>query len=197
MQKRSLFLGALLLLGACTDTKDTPVPPAAKDDIPEVSGPMSAAEKNAMRGAAYREENKTMPGVKTLESGLQIKVLASGDANGPTPTPGQIVCVHYRGTSITGEEFDSSYSRDLPTAFPSNRVIPGWVEALALMRTGDKWKLVIPSNLAYGANGTSDGAIGPNDTLVFEVELLKIMDLSIEEYRNTFGKDWSLDCSKT
>jgi len=176
-------------------TEAAPAAPAATD-MPEVSGPMSEADKNLAFGRAYLDENKIKPGVITTTTGLQYNILASGDAAGPHPTPGQVVCVHYRGTSITGEEFDSSYSRNLPTAFPSNGVISGWVEALSLMRAGDKWKLVIPAELAYGARGTSGGSIGPNQTLVFEVELLKLLDISIAEYRTISSVDRSFDCSQ-
>ncbi|MCF6291948.1 MAG: FKBP-type peptidyl-prolyl cis-trans isomerase [Robiginitomaculum sp.] len=132
----------------------------------------------------------------TAESGLQYKVLASGPEDGISPTPGQIVCVHYRGTFTSGEEFDSSYSRNLPTAFPSNGVIAGWVEALAMMRPGDKWQLTIPPELAYGSTGTPGGSIGPDETLMFDVELLKVLDISMQEYMQTYRMNPTLDCSK-
>jgi len=132
----------------------------------------------------------------TAESGLQYTVLASGPEDGISPTPGQIVCVHYRGTFTSGEEFDSSYSRNLPTAFPSNGVIAGWVEALAMMRPGDKWQLTIPPELAYGSTGTPGGSIGPDATLMFDVELLKVLDISMQEYMQTYRMNPTLDCSK-
>lgn len=132
----------------------------------------------------------------TAESGLQYKILASGSKDGISPTPGQIVCVHYRGSFTSGEEFDSSYSRNLPTAFPSNGVIDGWVQALAMMRPGDKWQLTIPPELAYGSTGTASGTIGPNETLMFDVELLKVLDISMQEYMQTYRMDMTLDCSK-
>jgi FKBP-type peptidyl-prolyl cis-trans isomerase FklB len=103
---------------------------------------------------------------------LQYKELVAG--NGPKPTADDTVSVHYKGTLVDGTEFDSSYSRNEPATFPVSGVIPGWVEALQLMDVGDKWELVIPSDLAYGPGGTG-GAIGPNATLVFEVELLEII----------------------
>jgi FKBP-type peptidyl-prolyl cis-trans isomerase len=110
--------------------------------------------------------------VKSLESGLQYKVLKSGD--GPSPKAEDTVTVHYRGTLTDGTEFDSSYKRGEPATFPVNGVIAGWTEALQLMKVGDRWQLVIPSELAYGERGTPGGPIGPNATLVFEVELLGI-----------------------
>lgn len=131
-----------------------------------------AADKNKAEGEAYLAANKTKEGVVTTESGLQYKELVAGE--GPTPTPEDTVSVHYKGTLVDGTEFDSSYGRGEPATFPVTGVIPGWVEALQLMNVGDKWELVIPSDLAYGPGGTG-GKIGPNATLVFEVELLNII----------------------
>jgi len=198
MQKILTLTAVLLLVAACGQKQDEPetAPSEAASDMPEISVPISAAVENAAMGMAFLEENKTMPGVITTPSGLQITKLTNGDASGPNPTPGQIVCVHYRGKFINGEEFDSSYSRDLPTAFPSNGVIRGWVEALSMMRAGDKWKLAIPSDLAYGPMGTPGGPIGPNQVLVFDVELLKILDISLPEYMATYRRDMTLDCSQ-
>lgn len=122
--------------------------------------------------AKFLVENAKKPGVKTTESGLQYKVLKSGD--GPSPKAEDTVTVHYRGTLTDGTEFDSSYKRGQPATFPVNGVIAGWTEALQLMQVGDRWQLVIPSELAYGERGTPGGPIGPNATLVFEVELLGI-----------------------
>ena len=130
------------------------------------------AEKNKTEGEAYLTANKTKEGVVTTESGLQYKELVAGD--GSKPQSNDVVSVHYRGTLIDGTEFDSSYSRNKPATFPVTGVIPGWVEALQLMNIGDKWELTIPSDLAYGPGGTG-GTIGPNATLVFEVELLDIV----------------------
>src|SRR5690606_17261370 len=109
--------------------------------------------------------------VKTLPSGLQYKVVKEGGGKSPKAT--DTVSVHYRGTLIDGTEFDSSIKRGEPAEFPVNRVIPGWTEALQLMKEGAKWMLYIPSHLAYGERGAG-GAIGPNETLIFEVELLKV-----------------------
>ena len=107
----------------------------------------------------------------TTESGLQYKVLTEG--KGDKPGAEQTVSVHYRGTLLDGTEFDSSYARGEPAEFPVNRVIGGWTEALQLMPIGSKWELYIPSDLAYGQAG-SGREIGPNSTLMFEVELLEI-----------------------
>jgi len=128
-----------------------------------------AAEKNTKEGEKFLAENKTKPGVKTTASGLQYVVEKEGSGAAPKET--DTVVVNYRGTLIDGTEFDSSYKRGEPTTFPVNRVIKGWTEALQLMKPGGKYKLFIPSNLAYGPGGAG-GDIGPNATLIFEVELL-------------------------
>jgi FKBP-type peptidyl-prolyl cis-trans isomerase len=124
---------------------------------------------NQKAGDAFLAEHKTKPGVKTTASGLQYKVIKEG--SGPHPTPASVVTVHYRGTTIDGNEFDSSYKRNEPATFQLNGVIPGWAEAVQLMNTGAKYEFVIPAKLAYGEHG-SPPAIGPNQTLIFEVELL-------------------------
>jgi len=129
------------------------------------------ADNNAALGTKFLAANKKKTGVKTTKSGLQYKVIKSG--KGATPKTTDTVTTHYRGTLIDGSEFDSSYSRGKPASFPVNGVIKGWTEALQLMKVGDKWELYIPSELAYGANGPSP-KIGPNATLVFEIELLSI-----------------------
>lgn len=129
-------------------------------------------ESNEAEGAAFLEENGQREGVTTTESGLQYEVLETGDG-GAKPGPTDRVTVNYRGTLIDGEEFDSSYSRGEPASFRVNGVIRGWTEALQLMSVGDKYKLFIPGDLAYGPRG-SGAKIGPNAVLVFEVELLEI-----------------------
>ena len=129
------------------------------------------AEANKKEGQAYMVKNAKKTGVVTTASGLQYKELAAG--NGPKPTVKDTVTVHYRGTLLDGTVFDSSYDRGTPVSFSLSGVIPGWTEALQLMPVGAKWELVIPSDLAYGPRGTGR-EIGPNATLKFEVELLKI-----------------------
>jgi len=130
-----------------------------------------AGEANRAAGDAYRAANKTKEGVVTLPDGLQYKILVAG--TGPTPTMSDKVRCNYRGTLVDGTEFDSSYKRGEPTAFALSQVIRGWAQALQLMPMGSKWQIVIPPDLAYGPNGMGP-MIGPNATLVFEVELLSI-----------------------
>ena len=129
------------------------------------------AEKNLKAGDAFLAENGKKEGVKTTTTGLQYKVLKSG--SGASPKKTDSVKVHYHGTLIDGKVFDSSVQRGEPVTFQVDGVIPGWVEALQLMKVGDKWQLFIPSKLAY-AERSPDPTIGPNATLVFEVELLGI-----------------------
>ncbi len=126
-------------------------------------------ESNMKDGEVFLSENKNKEGVITLPSGLQYKVVKAGAKPKSTDT----VTTHYRGTLIDGTEFDSSYKRGQPARFAVNRVIAGWTEALQLMQVGAKWQLFVPSNLAYGARGAGD-KIGPNATLIFEVELIAI-----------------------
>ncbi|MFV0591401.1 MAG: FKBP-type peptidyl-prolyl cis-trans isomerase [Draconibacterium sp.] len=128
--------------------------------------------KNLEDGLAFLAENGKKEGVTELPSGLQYEVIKEGEGDIPTATD-QVKC-HYHGTLIDGTVFDSSVQRNQPAVFPVNGVIQGWVEALQLMSVGSKWKLFIPSELAYGTRGAG-GTIGPNSTLVFEVELLEIM----------------------
>jgi FKBP-type peptidyl-prolyl cis-trans isomerase FklB len=127
--------------------------------------------KNKADGVAYLTENAKKDGVTTTSSGLQFKQLVAG--NGAKPTTSDRVKVHYHGTLIDGTVFDSSYQRGEPIVFPVTGVIAGWVEGLQLMNVGSKFELTIPSNLAYGANGSGQ-VIGPDATLIFEVELLAI-----------------------
>lgn len=127
---------------------------------------------NLEEGLKFLAENKKNEGVVELPSGLQYKILTKGDGEIPAATD-QVKC-HYHGTLTDGTVFDSSVERGEPAVFPVNGVIQGWVEALQLMSTGSKWKLFIPSELAYGNNGAG-GAIGPNSALIFDVELLEII----------------------
>lgn len=130
------------------------------------------ADKNKTDGEAFLAANKIKEGVKSLPDGLQYKVLASGAGKSPKET--DTVTTNYRGRLIDGKEFDSSYERGNPVTFPVKGVIPGWTEALQLMKEGDKWEIYIPSELAYGARGK--GPIGPNSTLIFEIELIKVAE---------------------
>ncbi|SPE44984.1 Peptidyl-prolyl cis-trans isomerase [Candidatus Sulfotelmatobacter sp. SbA7] len=133
-----------------------------------------AADKNKAEGEAFLAANKSKEGVVTLPSGLQYKILTAGI--GPKPAASDQVNCNYRGTLIDGTEFDSSYKRGTPATFGVGQVIKGWTEALQLMPIGSKWQLFIPSSLAYGERGGPGGAIGPNEALIFEVELLSIVD---------------------
>jgi FKBP-type peptidyl-prolyl cis-trans isomerase len=130
----------------------------------------SSATTNAAEGDKFLLENRLKEGIQITESGLQYEVIEMGD--GPRPAATDKVTVHYRGTLLNGEEFDSSYSRGEPISFALNQVIPGWTEGVQLMPVGSKFMFYIPSNLAYGEAG--GGPIGPNATLIFQVELLGI-----------------------
>ncbi len=130
----------------------------------------AAAAKNAAEGDKFLLENRTKEGVQVTDSGLQYKVIDQG--TGPRPKATDKVKVHYRGTLLNGEEFDSSYARGEPISFELNKVIPGWTEGVQLMPVGSKYMFYIPSALAYGPAG--GGPIGPNATLIFQVELLGI-----------------------
>ena len=129
-------------------------------------------EVNRKNGEAFLSENAKREGIKVTESGLQYEVLESG--KGDSPKASDNVEVHYTGKLIDGTVFDSSVERGVPASFGVTQVIPGWVEALQLMHKGDKWRLYIPSDLAYGPNGAG-GVIGPNLTLIFDVELLRVI----------------------
>ena len=136
-----------------------------------------AGAANKKEGDAFLTANKGKEGVVTLPSGLQYKILKEG--TGPKPTATDTVVCNYRGTLINGTEFDSSYKRGQPATFPVSGVIKGWTEALQLMPVGSKWQLFIPSGLAYGERGAG-ADIGPDSTLIFEVELVSIQDKSKE-----------------
>lgn len=151
------LLAALPLVG-CQEPASPPAEPAEEAAKP-------------MNGATFRAENAQREGVVTLPSGLQYEVLAEGDGASPGPT--DRVVTHYHGTLIDGTVFDSSVERGQPATFPVNGVIAGWTEALQLMQVGDKWRLVLPPELAYGERGAG-ARIGPGATLVFEVELLEV-----------------------
>lgn len=129
------------------------------------------AKENLTKGQDFLAKNKTATGIKTTASGLQYRVMKEG--NGAAPKPNDIVTTHYRGHLIDGTEFDSSYKRKEPATFAVNAVIPGWTEALQLMKAGSKYELFIPAELAYGAQGIGR-IIGPNETLIFEIELIDV-----------------------
>lgn len=130
-------------------------------------------DKNKAEGSAFLAENRKIEGIKTLPSGLQYKVIKEG--TGRTPKDTDTVVTHYKGTLIDGTEFDSSHKRNQPATFPVKGVIKGWTEALQLMKEGASWQLFVPSELAYGERGAG-AQIGPNATLIFEVELINIQD---------------------
>lgn len=132
---------------------------------------MEKLKANLEEGLKFLEENQKRDGVTTLPSGLQYEVITMGE--GAKPTAAQTVTCHYHGTMIDGRVFDSSVQRGQPASFPLNRVISGWTEALQLMPVGSKWKLYLPPHLAYGEQQAGP-MIGPNSTLIFEVELLGI-----------------------
>lgn len=171
-----LVLAGGLFLSSCSN-------PEEADDSGEGSGGQSGPAPSALGGSGSgdpessekksgpRAGKPAAPGMTTTASGLQYEVLNEGD--GATPGPTDTVTVHYHGTLQDGTVFDSSVQRNQPATFPVNGVIQGWVEGLQLMKVGSKFKFVIPPNLAYGSRGAG-GVIGPNETLVFEVELLSI-----------------------
>jgi FKBP-type peptidyl-prolyl cis-trans isomerase FkpA len=139
----------------------------------QIAKMMADAKQNLAGGQKFLAENAKKPGVKSTASGLQYQVITEG--TGPKPKDTDVVRVHYKGTLLDGKTFDSSYDRGQPATFPLTGVIPGWREGLALMPVGSKYKLWIPSSIGYGESGTQGGPIGPNATLVFEVELLEIV----------------------
>jgi FKBP-type peptidyl-prolyl cis-trans isomerase len=145
-----------------------------------------AAVKNKTEGEAFLAANKDKEGVVTLPSGLQYKILTAG--TGPKPTASDSVKCNYRGTLINGTEFDSSYKKGQPVTFGVGQVIKGWTEALQLMPVGSKWQLFIPSSLAYGERGAG-AEIGPNSTLIFEVELLSIQEKAKDDKSKDEKKD--------
>ena len=147
------------------------------------------AAKNKSEGEAFLAANKSKEGVVTLPSGLQYKILTAGTGAKPTATD-SVVC-NYRGTLVNGTEFDSSYKRNAPATFGVSQVIKGWTEALQLMPVGSKWQLVIPSDLAYGERGEPRGGIEPNSTLIFEVELLSIVDKNADKNKDQKKDDKS------
>ena len=167
---RDVFSGGKLQL---TDEEHRAAMTAAQREVMEKQkeAATKAGEKNKKEGEAFLAGNKKKEGVVTLPSGLQYKVLKAGDGKSPAAT--DKVETNYRGTLIDGTEFDSSYKRGKTAVFPVTGVIPGWTEALQKMKVGDKWQLFVPPELAYGERGAGRD-IGPNATLIFEVELVSI-----------------------
>jgi peptidylprolyl isomerase/FKBP-type peptidyl-prolyl cis-trans isomerase FklB len=121
----------------------------------------------------FLAKNASEPGVRTLPSGLQYQVMKSGPADGVRPLPGDQIKVHYEGKLLSGEVFDSSYDRGVPAVMPLDGLIPGWVEALQLMRPGDEWRIFVPATLGYGDEG--GGPIPPGATLVFRIQLIDVL----------------------
>ncbi len=154
---------------ACTATgEDAPF------DIPARASDQNTAQYNAAVSTAFLETNTANPCVFSLPSGLQFRIEQAVDRGASIVRPGERAEVHYEGRLIDGTVFDSSYGRGAPAVFPSDRLIAGWVEALPLMRTGETWTLFIPANLAYGRDGTRGGPIGPNQALIFQLELISL-----------------------
>ncbi len=181
---RAMDIDLDILFQGLKDAQKSGEPLLNKDDIQKVMAQFqqdmmkAEQEKRAVQGQgnkaieeAFLKENAQKPGVKVTASGLQYKIITEG--SGPMPKESDTVKVHYRGTLLNGTEFDSSYKRNEPAVFQLSGVIKGWVEALQLMKVGSKYQIFLPSALAYGEQGAGQ-AIGPNSTLIFEVELLGI-----------------------
>jgi len=189
---------ALLLLAGCSETQETSQPEVAQEQQqsqemqasqsvsqPEVAAEAILAEQELIQqeliqqeliqhdpGQAYLYINAQKPGVKVMPSGLKFEIIESGEGRSPLATSN--VVTHYHGTFVNGDVFDSSVDRGAPAEFPVNRVIAGWTEALQMMKEGDKWRLVLPPEIAYGERGAAGGLIPPNTVLVFEVELIEV-----------------------
>jgi len=175
LKKQSIDIDLNILAKGIQDALSGANPLLSNDEIQEtmVALQKEMSEKQKQRGEAFLSENKKKEGVKALPSGLQYKVIKAG--TGKKPKLNDAVTVNYRGTLIDGTEFDSSFRRGQPVTFPVSGVIPGWTEALPLMEEGAKWQLFIPPNLAYGERGAG-GLIGPNATLIFEIELISVQE---------------------
>ena len=175
LKRQSVDIDPSILAKGIQDALAGTKPVLSQEEIQEtmVAFDKEMKEKQKQRGEAFLSENKKKEGVKTLPSGLQYKVIKAG--TGKKPKSSDTVTVQYRGTLIDGTDFDSSYRRGQPATFQVTGVIPGWTEGLQLMGEGAKWQLFIPSNLAYGERGMG-GLIGPNATLIFEVELISVQE---------------------
>jgi FKBP-type peptidyl-prolyl cis-trans isomerase len=168
-----------------TEDPTTKVVPAEIPAPAQSSTLSKSKEETVNKSTAFFEENKKKPGVVTLPSGLQYHQEKAGA--GQTAGPSDFVVVHYRGKFLNGTEFDSSYKRNEPATFAVNSVIPGWTEALQLMKPGAKWTLFIPPNLAYGEKGI--GPIGPNEPLVFDIELISVKSSSFDDEQHGMVED--------
>jgi len=159
-----LFIAALcaLALSACGSSK-------------KAEQAQAAADATLAAGKIFLAANAKAQGVRVTASGLQYKVITSGPAEGLRPGPRDEVKVHYEGKLLSGEVFDSSFARGTPAAFPLNGLIPGWTEALQLMRPGDEWMLYVPANLAYGDEDKGGGQIPANSVLVFRIQLIAVL----------------------
>ena len=167
---RITAMAVFFLTAACSDQTDEQTTGAAPQAEPEQAEPEQAAVD--FSGAAFLAEMAATEGVVARPSGLLYKVLSEG--NGPSPTLADRVTVHYRGTTVDGNQFDSSYDRGAPATFPLNGLIKGWQEGIPLMREGAKYEFYIPADLAYGSQTKAGGKIPANSMLIFEIELLKI-----------------------
>ena len=166
MLRRLVLIAAVAALAACSPQKkggaDSGAPPAAGE-----------VEKNHAAGDAFLKKNVTAPGVTTLPSGLQYKIVHEGPAGGVHPRPQDEVKVHYEGTLLNGTVFDSSYKNGQPVIFTLGRLIPGWIEGIQLMKPGDEFMLYVPAKLGYG--DSDSGPIPPGSTLIFKIELLGVL----------------------
>ena len=175
LKRQSIDIDPNILAKGIQDALSGANPLLSNEEIQEtmVAFQKEMMEKQKQRGEAFLSENKKKEGVKALPSGLQYKVIKVG--TGKKPKLNDNVTVQYRGTLVDGTEFDSSYRRGQPAIFPVSGVIPGWTEALPLMGEGTKWQLFVPPNLGYGERGAG-GLIGPNATLIFEIELISVQE---------------------
>ena len=200
MKKFAIVLAGTVMLAACGGEKDKSADVELKSEDQKASyalGFRSAEQMSAMEnldqanlkeGQAFLEENADKDGVEVTDSGLQYQVLESGDEGAQSPTLEDTVEVHYKGMLRDGTVFDSSIERDKPAVFGLKHIIPGWQEALPMMKVGDKWKLFLPPELGYGEQGAG-GDIGPNEVLIFEVELLDVKDQGDKEKQAEEGAD--------